>query len=1055
MLAGSFAVWAEPLGPYRAAHRSLTVRGATGRRGERSGLERRGETYGLDARALRALLAGAFGPAVVSAPPIVDALARLPTRGGSPVPSFVLDDAMRGRNAAAPAVRGRATLEPWNVRAAVLEGDAAIALLGACAGRELVSDEVRVGRDLAYWVAVLRFAAELVAAQHVLPGLASDSEPNVARARWQPVFNEADRRRAARLAAAMPPAARALEPARTTPPRTTGAAAPPPANDSAAMSPANAAESVLAAALECFVDWLMRAGAPLPPPMRAASAVPLRQARPPASLHGRWLDALRAPDGTFAATAAECAGLAAQIEAWRRPVLEERASAYRLCLRVEEPSEDDDAERWNVAYLLQSRVDPSLLLDAAQAARNAALRRELLAALGRAAGHSAHVDGTLGKDGAVPDGFTLDTAGAFAFLTGDASRFEAADVGVILPSWWLGKDAKARIGLRAAVKRPKFEGGGVLRAGSFLDVDWSLALGGEPLNARELQRLAKLKSPLVKLRGRWIHVDANELRSALERVQKGGTRTLSLGDAVRLSLGGAVDGTPAGTTIVAAGETGELLARLRGETSLEPIAPPAGLHAELRPYQQRGYGWLRFLTRAGFGACLADDMGLGKTIQTLALIARDWEEAPGEPVLLVCPTSVIENWNREAQRFLPGLPVHVHHGSARERGAQFANIAKKHALIVTGYALLYRDLALFEKVRWRGVVLDEAQNVKNADSKQAQAARALASGYRVALTGTPVENHVGDLWSLMEFLNPGLLGSAARFRREFFIPIQALGDAAASERLRAVSGPFVLRRLKTDSTIISDLPQKQEYKVFCTLTREQATLYAAVLRDFDKTLEETAGIERRGKILAALSKLKQICNHPAQFAADNSPLPGRSGKLARLEEMLDEVLDAGDGALVFTQFAEMGALIVRRLQQRFGREVAFLHGGVPRAARDAMVERFSRAQGPAVFVLSLKAGGSGLNLTRANHVFHYDRWWNPAVENQATDRAFRIGQTKAVQVHKFVCAGTLEEKIDELIERKAAVSERVVGSGEGWLTELSSAQLRDLVKLSAEAVEAR
>lgn len=1008
MLGESLAVWAEPVGTLAAGRRiAARVTAARAR-----------ETYGHDARALRALLADAFGPAVVPAPPIANALAWLPTRGGSPLPSVA-------PNAVAPAPRGRSAIAPWKVSVAILEGDDAIALLGACAGRQLVGDGVHVGRDLAYWVAVLRLAAELAAAQHVLPGLAYDSERHVARARWQPVFDEAGRRRAAELVAAMPPAARALGPA------------------GAPVPPASGATAAFGAALEDFVDWLMRAGAPpLPSPAH-------RQA----SLHARWLDALRAPRGTFAAEAGECAGFAAQIEAWRRPVLEERASAYRLCLRIEEPAGDDDAERWNVAYLLQSRVDPSLLVDAVQAARSAALRRELLTALGRAAGYSTHVDGTLGKDGAVPDGFTLDTAAAFAFLTGDASRFEAADVGVILPSWWLGKDAKARIGLRATVKRPKFETGSVMRSGSFLEVDWSVALGGEPLGARELQRLAKLKSPLVKLRGRWIHVDANELRSALERVKKGAARTLSLGDAVRLSLGATVDGTPAGTTIVAQGEAGELLARILGERTLEPLAPPASLRAELRPYQQRGYGWLHFLTRTGFGACLADDMGLGKTIQTLALIAHDWEEAPGEPVLLVCPTSVIENWNREARRFLPGLPVHVHHGSARERGAPFAKIAKKHALIVTGYALLQRDRALFEKVRWRGVVLDEAQNVKNAESKQARAARALPSGYRVALTGTPVENHVGDLWSLMEFLNPGLLGSAARFRREFFIPIQALGNAAASERLRAVTGPFVLRRLKTDATIISDLPQKQEYKVFCTLTREQASLYAAVLRDFDATLEETEGIERRGKILAALSKLKQICNHPAQFAADNSPLPGRSGKLARLEEMLEEVLDAGDGALVFTQFAEMGALIVRRLQQRFGREVAFLHGGVPKGVRDGLVERFSRREGPAVFVLSLKAGGSGLNLTRANHVFHYDRWWNPAVENQATDRAFRIGQTKAVQVHKFVCAGTLEEKIDALIERKAAVSERVVGSGEGWLTELSSAQLRDLVSLAPEAVE--
>ena len=996
MLDGSLSVWAERLG--------FATRGR--------------DVYGLDARKLRALLVDTFGAAVASEPRIASALAWLPTRGGSPLPPLAAD-------AATTAANGRSTVAPWKVQTALFEGDDALALLGACAGRQLVGDDVRVGGDLAYWIALLRLAAELVVAQHVLPGLAFDSKRQVARARWQPIFDEAERRRAGALAIAMPAAARALAP--------TGATAP----------TAIDATTALGAALAEFVDWLVRSGAP-----------PLQPRGGPAALHARWLDALRASNGTFAATSDECAGLAAQIADWQRPVVEERASAYRLCLRIEEPSSDDETEGWTVAYLLQSRGDPSLLLDAAQAASSAPLRRELLAALGRAAGFSAHVDATLNQDRAVPKGFTLDTAAAFAFLTDDASRFEAADVGVILPAWWLGKDAKSRVGLRATVKRPRFASGGVLNSGAFLEVDWSIALGEERLTAAELSRLAKLKSPLVKLRGRWIHVDADELRSAIERAKKGAARTLSVGDAVRLSLGAAVDGMPPGTTIAAKGEAGELLARLRGERTLEPIAPPATLCAELRPYQQRGYGWLHFLTRTGFGACLADDMGLGKTIQTLALVAHDWEEAPGEPVLLVCPTSVIENWNREAKRFLPGLPVHVHHGSARERGAKFEKVVKQNALVCTSYALLQRDLTLFEKVRWRGIVLDEAQNVKNAESKQARAARALANGYRIALTGTPVENHVGDLWSLMEFLNPGLLGSAARFRREFFIPIQALGDATAAQRLRTVTGPFVLRRLKTDATIISDLPNKQEYKVFCTLTREQATLYAAVLRDFDARLEKAEGIERRGQILAALSKLKQICNHPAQFAADNSPLPGRSGKLARLEEMLEEVLEAGEGALVFTQFAEMGALIVRRLQQRFGREVAFLHGGVAKRSRDELVERFSRGSGPTVFVLSLKAGGSGLNLTRANHVFHYDRWWNPAVENQATDRAFRIGQTKAVQVHKFVCAGTLEDKIDALLERKAVLSEQVVGAGEGWLTELSSAQLRDLVSLSPEAVGA-
>jgi SNF2 family DNA or RNA helicase len=446
-------------------------------------------------------------------------------------------------------------------------------------------------------------------------------------------------------------------------------------------------------------------------------------------------------------------------------------------------------------------------------------------------------------------------------------------------------------------------------------------------------------------------------------------------------------------------------------------------------------------------------MGLGKTVQTLALVQRDWEGNGRRPTLLVCPTSVVGNWRKEAERFTPELPVLIHHGQQRAKDTGFARQAKKHAIVLTSYALLHRDLPRFKEVEWAGVVLDEAQNVKNPETKQAQAARALKGDFRAALTGTPVENHVGDLWSIMEFLNPGLLGTRAEFRRTFFLPIQAEQDAAAADRLKRLTGPFVLRRLKTDPAVIADLPDKLEMKVYCTLTKEQASLYAAAVGEVDEELRSAEGIQRKGIVLALLSKLKQVCNHPAQFLGDNSPLPGRSGKLARLTEMLEEVLEAGDRALIFTQFTEMGTLLQRHLQETFGREVLFLHGGVPRKQRDQLVERFQAGgDGPRLFLLSLKAGGTGLNLTAANHVFHFDRWWNPAVENQATDRAFRIGQTRAVQVHKFLCAGTLEEKIDEMIDRKKTIAGRVVGTGEAWLTELSNDQLRDLLTLRPDAV---
>lgn len=720
---------------------------------------------------------------------------------------------------------------------------------------------------------------------------------------------------------------------------------------------------------------------------------------------------------------------------------------FRLCLRIEEPEREN--KPWRVVHLLQRRDDPSLLIDASSAWEEH--RYEFLTALSRAKTIVSQIEPSLRKGMSLPWGFELDTAEIYEFLLLTVPQLDAADIGVIVPAWWVGKQEKSRVSLKAHASQLAIHAG-TLTADSLLEVEWKAILGDQELTVRELEKLAEIKAPLVRMRGQWVHLDEAQIRAALRRLKNRAANRLTVGDVVRMSLVGKTDSAlPA--EISADGAVGELLEQLQGSSAFEELHVPPGLNATLRPYQLRGYSWLRFLSQWGLGACLADDMGLGKTIQALALVLRDWNKDGHRPVLLVCPTSVIGNWTREAQRFTPELPLLVHHGSDRVRGAKFVRDVEDQAIVITSYALLQRDLSLFTDMRWRGIILDEAQNIKNPESKQHRASRALKAGYRLALTGTPLENHIGDLWAIMEFLNPGMLGSQASFKSEYFLPVQALNDADAAERLKAATAPFILRRLKTDPTVIADLPRKQEMKVFCTLTREQASLYAAVLNEFDNRIDDFSGIQRRGMILALISKLKQICNHPAQFAGDNSILKERSGKLTRLEEMLEEVLDVGDRALIFTQYAQMGALIRQDLTARFGGEVLYLHGEVPKQKRDEMVERFQSSAGPPLFVLSLKAGGSGLNLTAANHVFHFDRWWNPAVENQATDRAFRIGQSKHVQVHKFICAGTLEEKIDKLIESKRAITEQVVGSGESWLTELSSSQLHDLLALAPDAVE--
>jgi superfamily II DNA or RNA helicase len=372
----------------------------------------------------------------------------------------------------------------------------------------------------------------------------------------------------------------------------------------------------------------------------------------------------------------------------------------------------------------------------------------------------------------------------------------------------------------------------------------------------------------------------------------------------------------------------------------------------------------------------------------------------------------------------------------------------EQALVVTSFSLLYRDRELFDQVDWAGLVLDEAQNIKNPETKQARAARELKADYRVALTGTPVENRLAELWSIMDFCNPGLLGSSEVFRTRYAVPVERHGLTEPAERLRAVTRPYVLRRLKTDPAIIDDLPDKIETKQPCRLTTEQASLYQSVVDDMLEKIEGSDGIERRGNVLAAMAKLKQVCNHPALLLHDRSPIGRRSGKIIRLEEILDEILAEGDRVLCFTQFTEMAEMLVPHLAARFGTDIAYLHGGTPKARRDELVSRFQSGEGPPIFLLSLKAGGTGLNLTAANHVIHVDRWWNPAVEDQATDRAFRIGQPRNVQVHKFVCTGTLEERIDQMLEEKKALAEMVISDGEGWLTELSTSDLRDLFTLA-------
>ncbi|MEH2159581.1 MAG: SNF2-related protein [Nostoc sp.] len=465
-------------------------------------------------------------------------------------------------------------------------------------------------------------------------------------------------------------------------------------------------------------------------------------------------------------------------------------------------------------------------------------------------------------------------------------------------------------------------------------------------------------------------------------------------------------------------------------------------------------GWVYDFEVSKHHNFVANNIICHNTVQFIAfLLHLKEQDALENPTLLVCPTSVLGNWEREVNKFAPSLKILQYHGDKRPKGKAFLEAVKKYDLIVTSYSLLHRDIKSLESVSWQIVVLDEAQNVKNSEAKQSKAVRQLQATFRIALTGTPVENRLQELWSILDFLNPGYLGNKQFFQRRFAMPIEKYGDTASLSQLRSLVQPFILRRLKSDRDIIQDLPDKQEMTVFCGLTGDQAALYQQVVEQSLADIESAEGLQRRGMILALLIKLKQICNHPAQYLKQATLEQHHSAKLLRLEEMLEEVLAEGDRALIFTQFAEWGKLLKPYLEKQLGREIFFLYGSSSKKQREEMIDRFQHdPQGPPIMILSLKAGGVGLNLTRANHVFHFDRWWNPAVENQATDRVFRIGQTRNVQVHKFVCTGTLEEKIHDMIESKKQLAEQVVGAGEEWLTELDTDQLRNLLVLDRSAV---
>lgn len=795
---------------------------------------------------------------------------------------------------------------------------------------------------------------------------------------------------------------------------------------------------------------------------------------------------------------------------------------FRPALQLVEPPPDDfdPAASWRLQLVLQDKDDPSALLPVRLAADGTvhgswpsawanAVRERAAGWLDRL--RAVLPPALLTGDAGDLLGAPLEDAAAWQFLAADSVRLIEAGWQVLLPAWWeAARKRKPR--LRAKVRENAGGGRSLFGLDAIIDFDWRIAVGNSDLTEQEFMELAARGERLVRFRGEWIALDPallEKIRRAMAQADK--SRGLTFRDVLELHLlggrGGAersdeADGQEEGTDdaepaleVELNAHLVKLIGQLGSQSDWPRLPAPEGLRAELRAYQQTGFAWLAFLRRFGLGACLADDMGLGKTVQLIAYLLHTKEtlEAAGRhlPALIICPTSVLGNWQKELSRFAPSLRVMLHYGSRRDAGEAFTEAVSQADVVLTSYATATLDQANIAGLQWAAVCLDEAQNIKNAYTKQSAAVRSIPALHRIALTGTPIENRLSELWSIYDFMNPGYFGSQRAFQERFGSAIEKERSEEKTAALQALVKPFMLRRKKKDPVVQLDLPDKNEMKTYVPLTAEQAALYEQTVNTLLEDMKRLEGIERKGAILAALTKLKQLCDHPAlllkealpeedtgfeaapdaaddgnigaRFRGDDEPdravalLVARSAKLERLLEMVRELRDDGERCLIFTQYLGMGKLLQHVLRRELGEPVLYLHGGTTKKARDRMIDSFQSRElppeeQPNVFILSLKAGGVGLNLTAANHVFHFDRWWNPAVENQATDRAYRIGQTRDVQVHKFISLGTLEERIDEMLESKQQLSDNVMSGSENWITELSTDALKELFTLRRDMV---
>ncbi|MBD3256544.1 MAG: ATP-dependent helicase [Candidatus Lokiarchaeota archaeon] len=924
-------------------------------------------------------------------------------------------------------------MKTWEIDGLSMKHEDALKLLVSLSEFGLDTKTIRIGTDLIYWSRLSKLFLELILRQKFIPrGLEINEGVKKGNARWKILLDKMeDRITFSEMIQSIPPVCTSIL-----------------QFEKCGFSKENYVFNFLDFSInECIRNWF------------STSRVELKKD----SLAKAWLDSLLFGK-PMKTNGISLKRVSKEIASWTKSFDDDKQYTFRTSFRLDPPPPESSAapKPWILHYHLQALDDPTLLISAKKIWKESKdvlhyinrifyhPQEKLLHDLEKASHLFSPIEQSLHS--ACPVCAHLTTQEAYLFLK-ESEMLRESGFGVLIPAWWKNGGSKNSIGLKVKLtsKKPPKSSKGILTFTKIIDYDWEIALGKEPITKEEFENLSKLKEPIVQFRGKWVVLKEDDIEKTINFFKKKRSGTLTLPEALKLvnfSEDKKFD-LPI-NEICTSQWISKLIKQLSREVTFPKLTQPEGFEGKLRPYQTKGYSWMASLTQCGLGACLADDMGLGKTIQCLALLLKQKNEGVETPNLLICPTSIIGNWKREANRFVPSLKVMVHHGKARLKGITFLKEAKSADLIISSYSLTHRDEEELLNIEWNGVILDEAQNIKNYYTKTSQSVRKLNSNYRLALTGTPMENRLLELWSIIDFLNPGYLGTAVEFRKKIAIPIEKYNDSEATTRLKKIIQPFILRRLKTDPRIIKDLPEKIEIKTYCNLTKEQATLYQAIVKDIINRIENESGIKRKGLVLSALTRLKQVCDHPALFLGDNSAISERSGKLKRLVEMLEEILSEGHSALIFSQYAKMGKILKKVLEETFGQEVLFLYGGLSQKVRDQMVLRFLREDGPNLFILSIKAGGVGLNLTKASHVFHFDRWWNPAVENQATDRAYRIGQTQNVMVYKFICEGTLEQRIDDLINSKKKLVKDIIGSGEGWLTNITNKELREILMLKKD-----